>query len=49
MTVEVRVCEDRDEYERAFLTIGQYFGMEPGSDTLDRFIACSRSTGCTLR
>ena len=38
MTVEVRPCADRAEFQGAFMQIGQYFGMEPeGSDSAVRF------------
>jgi predicted acetyltransferase len=30
LSVEVRPCADRSELERAFMIIGQYFGMESG-------------------
>jgi predicted acetyltransferase len=34
---DVRPCADYAEYDRAFLSIGQYFGNEPDPDRAERF------------
>jgi predicted acetyltransferase len=37
MSVEVRLCRDESEFDRAFLSIGQYFGVESVDDERSRF------------
>lgn len=37
MTVEVRLCSDEAEYERAFMAIGQYFGAGDFGEWRDHF------------
>jgi predicted acetyltransferase len=38
MTVEVRPCADQPEFDRAFMQIGQYFGMERDGEPNVRFV-----------
>ena len=35
--VDVRPTTDLDEFEQAFLSIGQYFGLEPKPERAERF------------
>lgn len=37
MSIEVRPCGDVAEFERAFMSIGQYFGMESAGAVAERF------------
>ena len=37
MTFEVTPCADLDEFGEAFLAIGQYFGLEPTPERIERF------------
>ena len=37
MSLDVRPCADLDEYGEAFLAIGQYFGLEPTPERIERF------------
>jgi predicted acetyltransferase len=37
MSFEVRACGDLAEYDRAFMSIGQYFGQEPNPERAERF------------
>ena len=38
MSFDVRPCRDRDEFTRAFYSIGQYFGAVPEPERIDRFL-----------
>ena len=37
MSFEVRATADLDEFQQAFLAIGQYFGSEPNEERISRF------------
>ncbi len=37
MSFDVRPCADLDEFQQAFLAIGQYFGAEPDDESNERF------------
>jgi predicted acetyltransferase len=37
MSIEVRPVENLDEFQQAFMAIGQYFGSEPTSDRMEAF------------
>jgi predicted acetyltransferase len=37
LSIEVRRCADQGEYDRAFMQIGQYFGLEPDGEPNVRF------------
>jgi predicted acetyltransferase len=37
VTFRVRTCADLDEFGRAVLGVGQYFGMEPTDERMERF------------
>lgn len=37
MSFRVRACADLDEFGRAVLGVGQYFGMEPTEERMERF------------
>jgi predicted acetyltransferase len=37
MAIEVTSCRDLDEFEAAFMAIGQYFGMEPTRERTEQF------------
>ena len=37
MSFDVRPVENLDEYDRAFMSIGQYFGAEADADRAERF------------
>ena len=37
MGFELRTCADSTEFEGALMAIGQYFGMEPGDESSQRF------------
>jgi predicted acetyltransferase len=37
MTFDVRRCGDLADYDRAFMSIGQYFGQEPDPERAERF------------
>ena len=50
MAFDVRPVEDLDEFTRAVLAIGQYFGMAPNEERMQRFTRpAHRSSGCTAR
>jgi predicted acetyltransferase len=38
VSFDVRPCHDRDEFTRAFYSIGQYFGAVPEPERIDRFL-----------
>ena len=38
MSIDVRPCADRAEFEQAFLSIGQYFGAEPDEERTDEWL-----------
>jgi predicted acetyltransferase len=37
MSIDVRPVENLDEFQDAFMAIGQYFGMEPNRERMERF------------
>ena len=37
MSIDVRTVENFDEYEQAFMSIGQYFGMDSSPEWIERF------------
>jgi predicted acetyltransferase len=37
---DVRACEDLDEFDQVFLSIGQYFGAEPNAERAERWSRC---------
>ena len=38
MSFDVTPCADREEFEQAFLSIGQYFGAEPDEERTDQWL-----------